>query len=364
MDNDDDPVGRILTRREAIAAGGLSALAWLAGCSSGNDSGENATSGSSTAASGSAGTSSTNASVSSTSSETTTATAMSTSNSSYPATGTMTNTSVTTSEGTTACVAQTELTEGPYYVDENLRRSDIRTDTDTGNQQEGTKLDLSFNVFNLANDSCSPLDDALVDVWHANADGVYSDVESQGTSGKDFLRGIQETDDSGEASFTTIYPGWYTGRAVHIHFKIRSPNSASDAYEFTSQLFFDEDLTDQVFSTEPYSDRDERDTRNSGDNIFSQGNANQLLLDLTETDDGYAGTLNVAFNIDGEDADEDSAQGAGGMGGGMNGSAPNGSAPNGSPPNGSFPGNGSVPNGSAPSGNESGNETSGTNSSE
>ena len=288
----------------------------------------------------------------------------------------MTNTSVTTSEGTTACVAQTELTEGPYYVDENLRRSDIRADSDTGNQQNGIKLDLSFNVFNLANDSCSPLDDALVDVWHANADGVYSDVEAQGTSGKDFLRGIQETDDSGAASFTTIYPGWYTGRAVHIHFKIRSPNSASDAYEFTSQLFFDDDLTDEIFSTEPYAARDERDTRNSEDNIFNQGNADQLLLDLTETDEGYAGTLNVAFNIDGEDADEDSAQGAGGMGGGeMNGSAPNGSAPNSTPPNGSFPGQGSAPNGSSPGnssvpndsvplGNSTENGTNGTNSSE
>ena len=362
MDNDDEPVGRILTRRQAIAAGGLSALAWFAGCSSTGDSGNNSTSATTGDGSGSAA------------SESSATVASSTSNSSYPATGTMTDTSVTTSEGTTACVAQTELTEGPYYVDENLRRSDIRTDSDTGNQQAGTKLELGFNVFDLADDSCTAMDDALVDVWHANADGVYSDVEAQGTSGKDFLRGIQETDDSGSASFTTIYPGWYTGRAVHIHFKIRSPNSASDAYEFTSQLFFDDDLTDQVFNTEPYADRDERDTRNAEDSIFNQGTANQLLLDLTETDDGYAGTLNVAFATDGEDADEDSAAGASGGGGGTNGSAPNGSfpgndsafngstPPNGSAPNGSFPGNGSAPSGNGSENGASG--ANGTNSSE
>lgn len=316
MDNDDEPVGRILTRRQAVALAGLPALTWLAGCS---------------ATDGSNGTASTtDSAANSTSTATPSGTA--------PSAGTMTSASVTASDGTTACVAQPELTEGPYYVDENLRRSDIRTDTGTGDQQEGVQLHLGFKVFELTEDSCTPLESAIVDVWHADAHGVYSDVEAQNTVGKDFLRGIQTTDGNGAASFTTIYPGWYTGRAVHIHFKIRSSEDATDAYEFTSQLFFDDDLTDQLYTHEPYSERGERDTRNSEDSIFAQGNAEQLILDLSETGDGYGGTLNVALYTDEESY-------AGEMDDGMGGSAP----PEGSaPPNGSMPQNGTPPNGSAP----------------
>ncbi|ADE02274.1 intradiol ring-cleavage dioxygenase [Haloferax volcanii] len=248
---------------------------------------------------------------------------MSTDDPDYPATGTMTDTSVTTSDGTTACVAQPELTEGPYYVDENLRRSDIRADSDTGEQEDGVRLDLGFKVFELTEDSCTPLDNAIVDVWHANASGVYSDVEMQNTVGQDFLRGIQLTDDAGAASFTTIYPGWYTGRAVHIHFKVRSSDDATEAYEFTSQLFFDDDLTDRVYTQAPYADRGDRDTLNSEDNIFQQDNAAQLVLDLTETSEGYSGTLNVALYTSGETAADDSFS----AGGGGPGEPPNGSEP-------------------------------------
>lgn len=269
MDNDDDPVGRVLTRRQAIAAGGTAAAAFLAGCSSG-ETGDSAT-------------------------ETTTASAMSPDDPNYPANGTVTETTVATGDGATACVAQPELTEGPYYVDENLRRSDVRVDTSTGEREPGTPLALGFRVFELGDDGCTALVDALVDVWHANASGVYSDVRRQGTVGRDFLRGIQTTDADGAASFTTVYPGWYTGRAVHIHFKIRSSADSETTYEFTSQLFFDDDLTDRVYAQDPYAERGERDTANAADDVFGRGNAAQLLLDVTQTEEGYAGTLNVAL---------------------------------------------------------------------
>jgi len=164
MDDNDEPVGKVLGRREALAVGGTAALTWLAGCSTGSSTTDDTTQA--------------------------TATAMSPTDSDYPATGTVTNTSVTTSDGTTACVAQPELTEGPYYVDENLHRSDIRADSETGDRQPGTRLDLGYNVFELTDGGCTPLEDAIVDVWHANADGVYSDVEQQGTAGSDFLRGM------------------------------------------------------------------------------------------------------------------------------------------------------------------------------
>jgi protocatechuate 3,4-dioxygenase beta subunit len=322
MDNDDEPIGRLLTRREAIALGGTPALVWLAGCTTTSSSGSSEA--------GEA-TNTTAATTDETpADEVTTAAAMSTDDSNYPVTGTVTGTSVTTDDGSTACVAQPELTEGPYYVDENLRRSDIRSDSDTGERQDGVRLDLGFRVFELREDGCVPLDDAIVDVWHANAFGVYSDVRAQSTVGEDFLRGIQLTGNAGAASFTTIYPGWYPGRAVHVHFKIRSSAASTGAYEFTSQLFFDDGLTDQVYTQEPYAGQGERDTRNSEDTIFGQTNDERLVLDLTETEAGYAGTLDVALYTDGETAEDDSFSGGDGGGGG--------------PPSGSEPPNG-VPSG-------------------
>jgi protocatechuate 3,4-dioxygenase beta subunit len=192
------------------------------------------------------------------------------------------------------CVVRPELTEGPYYVDEQLNRSDIRSDPSTGAVKAGALLALTFNVSRAVSGACSPLADAIVDVWHCDATGLYSDVEANGTVGQEFLRGYQVTDANGVARFTTIYPGWYQGRAVHIHFKVRSAASATSAYEFTSQLFFDDDLTDQVHAEEPHASKGQRDMLNSEDGIYSQGGS-QLVLAVTETSDGYAATFDIAL---------------------------------------------------------------------
>jgi protocatechuate 3,4-dioxygenase beta subunit len=133
-----------------------------------------------------------------------------------------------------------------------------------------------------------------VDVWHCDALGLYSDVSANGTVGQEFLRGYQITDSSGVARFTTIYPGWYQGRAVHIHFKVRSATSAGSVYEFTSQLFFDDDLTDQVHAQEPYTAKGQRDMLNSEDGIYNQGGS-QLVLAVSETGEGYAATFDIAL---------------------------------------------------------------------
>jgi protocatechuate 3,4-dioxygenase beta subunit len=135
-----------------------------------------------------------------------------------------------------------------------------------------------------------------VDVWHCDALGVYSDVSDAGfnTVGKKYLRGYQVTDANGVARFTTIYPGWYSGRTVHIHFKIRSSASSTSAYEFTSQLFFDDNLTDQVHAQSPYASKGQRDTRNANDGIYRQGGA-QLVLDVTASGGGYAATFDIAL---------------------------------------------------------------------
>jgi protocatechuate 3,4-dioxygenase beta subunit len=120
------------------------------------------------------------------------------------------------------CVVRPELTEGPYFVDEMLNRSDVRKDSSDGSISQGVQLDLTFNVTQINGNGCVSLPLAQVDIWHCDANGIYSDAvdRSFNTVGKNFLRGFQMTDANGVAKFVTIYPGWYPGRAVHIHFKI------------------------------------------------------------------------------------------------------------------------------------------------
>ena len=138
----------------------------------------------------------------------------------------------------TSCVMTPAKTEGPYFVDEKLDRSDIRANTADGAVQAGVALRIRMFVFDATAD-CAPVPGATVDIWHANAAGRYSDEAANGTAGQDWLRGFQTTDADGMVEFITVYPGWYTGRAVHIHFKVRT-----DGLEFTSQMFFTDAMND------------------------------------------------------------------------------------------------------------------------
>jgi protocatechuate 3,4-dioxygenase beta subunit len=107
------------------------------------------------------------------------------------------------------CVVTPALTEGPYFVDETLNRSDIRTDPATGAARPGVPLDLTLALSQVGSSGCGALTGALVDMWHRDALGLYSDVPAQRTVGQQFLRGYQVSDASGRVRFTTIYPGWY-----------------------------------------------------------------------------------------------------------------------------------------------------------
>lgn len=197
-----------------------------------------------------------------------------------------------------ACVVVPELTEGPYFVDERLDRSDIRSDSVTGAMSEGARLDLAWVVTRIDGSACVPFEGAMVDVWHCDAAGAYSDVQDPGfsTDGQDFLRGYQLTDAEGRATFTTIYPGWYPGRAVHIHFKIRTDPDQSSGTELTSQLFFDEAFTDTVYIAEPYAQRGQRTLLNDQDGIYQQS-AGQTLVSVSPTTDGYAGTFAIGVRL-------------------------------------------------------------------
>lgn len=196
------------------------------------------------------------------------------------------------------CIASPEQTEGPYFVDEKLNRSDIRFDPMDG-ILEGVQLQLTLRVSGVGKNGCTPLAGATVDVWHCDALGVYSDVTDRSfdTVGKKFLRGYQVTDASGTVQFTTIYPGWYQGRTPHIHFKVRTTATSGQSYEFTSQLYFDDAVSDRVYSQMPYASQGERTKDNKQDGIFQHG-GNQLILSLTENQQGgYAATFDIGLQM-------------------------------------------------------------------
>lgn len=195
------------------------------------------------------------------------------------------------------CVVSPKQVEGPYFVDEMLNRSDIRIDPSTGRKSAGIPLELTLTVMEVGGRDCRPLSGATVDIWHCDAAGVYSDVKDLfgnfgDTRGQKFLRGYQITDSSGVARFTTVYPGWYPGRPVHIHYKVRT----SGGKEFVSQLYFDEKITDTVHALEPYRKKKKRDTMNADDRIFRDGGRESILA-VRPKGEGYSAVYNVGFLI-------------------------------------------------------------------
>lgn len=213
--------------------------------------------------------------------------------------------------GANTCRMTSATTQGPYYFDADKVRGDIRED------REGTKLRLAIKV--LDSETCKPVPNAVVDIWHCDAKGLYSGAESlsQGGGGaapggpptgappggggdlepaddKRYLRGTQVTDKNGVVEFTTIWPGWYRGRTTHIHAMVHIGNDRS----LTTQMMFDESLNGKVYAQAPYSAHTGRDTFNDGDNIFKQ----EMLLKVTEEDDGYLATINFGVDSDKDEA--------------------------------------------------------------
>jgi protocatechuate 3,4-dioxygenase beta subunit len=196
---------------------------------------------------------------------------------------------------TTSCVLTPSKTEGPYFVDEKLNRSDIRSDPADGSIQPGAPVSLTMVVVRADGD-CAPVQGAAVDIWHANAAGRYSDVSSEGTAGRRYLRGLQISDASGQARFTTIYPGWYQGRAVHIHFKVRLFDGSRETYEFTSQLFFDPATTATVYTTGVYAARGQASTADASDGIYGSDGAKLVVALAPDGAGGYAGTFVIGLS--------------------------------------------------------------------
>lgn len=197
------------------------------------------------------------------------------------------------------CSLTEEMTEGPYYLDGALVRSDITEG------KAGIPLKLALTVVNSA---CTVIPNALVEIWHADALGEYSGyVGNNGHNETDdgtFLRGGVLTNSSGVANITTIYPGWYRGRCIHIHVKVHTGVTLTSDGSFTGgtelhtgQLFFDESITTRVAAVSPYSTNTVTRTTLSQDSIYDGGGAASGLLTLTalgsSTSSGYTGTLTL-----------------------------------------------------------------------
>jgi protocatechuate 3,4-dioxygenase beta subunit len=198
-----------------------------------------------------------------------------------------------------SCIVRPSHIEGPYFVDQRLERSDIRSDPgDGGKLMEGLPLELEFRVFAAAGPGCKPLPGAVVDIWHCDARGIYSDVEDPNfdTRGKRFLRGYQTSDAQGRVRFQTIYPGAYTGRAVHVHFKIRYGLGRDRRGEFTSQVYFEDALNERVLAQAPYAtEAGAKYTRNDKDMFFQDDGGSQLMLDVAQSGNGYRASFELAL---------------------------------------------------------------------
>jgi protocatechuate 3,4-dioxygenase beta subunit len=188
----------------------------------------------------------------------------------------------TTIASSGVCVLSPEMTEGPYYLSGEAVRQDVTEG------RPGVPLTLVFTVMDAG--ACTPVGDASVEIWHADAGGTYSGFGSA-TAERTFLRGAQVTGDDGVARFTTIYPGWYPGRATHIHLKV---HVGGDTVH-TGQVFFDEAVNDAVYAQDPYRDHTGTRTHNGSDGIYRQGGA-QSLLTLTPAAGGYQGAINLGVN--------------------------------------------------------------------
>lgn len=181
-----------------------------------------------------------------------------------------------------SCPVTPRQTEGPFYFDPRLVRQDIREG------RPGAPLRLRLQVVAAAD--CAPSARARVDVWHCDAAGTYSGYEGERSAGETFLRGTQFADAAGVAEFHTLYPGWYEGRAPHIHLKAW----LADGRELTSQLYFPEALSDQVYGGTPYAGRGSRRLRNEEDGIFRRLEGRAPIATMAQRGEGYEGALVIA----------------------------------------------------------------------
>ena len=203
-------------------------------------------------------------------------------------------TATTTFGGAGTCVLIPEETEGPYPLDLSGDEEFFRGDITEG--RPGVPLTLTLSLVDV-NAGCGPIEGARIDVWHCDADGVYSGVSQPGndTTGETFCRGIQLTDANGQATFQTVYPGWYQGRITHIHFQV----FLDSGLVATSQIAFPEEVTNAVYAVEPYAATGPNTSVGSiaEDMVFSDGSQYQMAAVTGGADARYIATLLVGVAV-------------------------------------------------------------------
>ena len=183
--------------------------------------------------------------------------------------------------GLVRCVLTPEQTEGPYYVDTNKVRRDVREG------RPGAKLTLRTTVVDAS--TCKPIKGAAVDIWHCDATGNYSGINGSSST---FLRGIQRTNASGLATFVTLFPGWYQGRTTHIHVKVHLGGNVVH----TGQLYFPEAAVTAVAKRTPYASRGTPDTRNADDSIYRNGGKSSLTRVTRDASGAYLAAITMGVS--------------------------------------------------------------------
>ena len=185
---------------------------------------------------------------------------------------------------------------GPYPYDLSKNSAVFRTDITEG--KTGIPLTVTFTLVN-ANDSCSVLEGARIDIWHCDKDGYYSEYDEPGylgtedNTGKTFLRGIQLSDGNGQVTFKTIYPGWYSGRVTHIHLEV----FVDSVLKLTGQVAFPDSLNTEVYNTALYSPHGQNSLTNSSDHVFSDGYSTELLTLTGDITSGYTASFKVGVPV-------------------------------------------------------------------
>jgi protocatechuate 3,4-dioxygenase beta subunit len=203
-----------------------------------------------------------------------------------PSTG---STSTGDSSGGTSsgvCAVIPSETEGPYPDRTGMINNSAFYRQDITEGKPGTPLTLALTVVNVAS-ACTPVAGATIEVWHCDHTGGYSEYTTAGT----YLRGLQKTDANGKATFTTVYPGWYQGRATHIHLEVFVNGSLVK----TTQMAFPEDVTAAVYAQGVYASRGQNTTTNSRDNVFSDGVASELATISGSVSSGYTASLQLGI---------------------------------------------------------------------
>jgi protocatechuate 3,4-dioxygenase beta subunit len=199
-------------------------------------------------------------------------------------TGTTTGSTSGTTSTNAACAVTPTETVGPFPSLTDLFRSDIRED------KTGARLTLTIRVVNV-NSSCAAVAGANVEIWHVDAAGNYSQYGTQ--AGATYLRGIQTTNGSGEVVFTTIYPGWYAGRATHIHVEVTMGGRSVKV----TQIAFPENVNAAVHASGIYASRGQNPIANASDGIFADSLSSELVTPTGDPTSGYAATFQVAVAL-------------------------------------------------------------------